>query len=391
MLMRTGLYFVLRRSCARIFRGISTEALHYAERVLHVENLPVGYNVSTILDTIKAGTQIEKIRPQKTRISVYFYDQNCASRCLKANGGSPLSLKVAYAEGRIPSSVVASLGRYHASRILTIDHVPREFDVQDLKKPVRDRMESFDYDEAKAQLEISFLDTSTAFNIRNVLHENWKFEKSLFDYIHDDKHSFFPDWYRTEENDAVGPLKRSVELRCITSPTTAETCQAWTNRFDELSPTLVSASLVPKREIMYLAFATEAGADQFVKMFQIKSAKTGVEMELLARDHTIHPSLITALSLGASRSLVFTLNQEQYQILQKKDCRRLFSKMGRTSRVSVQFPPEALKGELIVQFDHIFSAMGAIHRLMVPGVLPDLKGSHVNFRGAHQLKYLVVQ
>lgn len=52
---------------------------------------------------------------------------------------------------------------------------------------------------------------------------------------------------------------------------------------------------------------------------------------------------------------------------------------------------ETLKGELVVKFDLILLAMETIHQLMHPGVLPDLNGSHVTFKGAHQLKYLVVQ
>lgn len=155
---------------------------------------------------------------------------------------------------------------------------------------------------------------------------------------------------------------------------------------------LVSASFVQKREILYLGFTTELGAKQFMKMFQLEASKMGVEMELLSGDHTVHPSLITALDLGASRSLVFTLNQEQYDVLRKKDCRKLFSRKGRVFvEPSVLFDMETLRGELVVTFDHIFSAMGMIHQMMNPGVLPDLRGSHINFKGAHQLTYLVVQ
>ncbi|PBK65371.1 hypothetical protein ARMSODRAFT_442595 [Armillaria solidipes] len=88
---------------------------------------------------------------------------------------------------------------------------------------------------------------------------------------------------------------------------------------------------------MYLGFATELGAEQFMKMFQFKAGKMGVEMELLAGDHTVHPSLITALGLGASRSLAFTLNQEQYNVVRRKDCGKLFSRKRRVfSKPSVQ-------------------------------------------------------
>ncbi|KAK0209340.1 hypothetical protein DFS33DRAFT_1485520 [Desarmillaria ectypa] len=84
-------------------------------------------------------------------------------------------------------------------------------------------------------------------------------------------------------------------------------------------------------------------------------------MELLARDHTMHFSLVTVLTLRPSSSLAFTLNQEQHDILQKKDCQKLFSRMGRVSKVSVQFDKKNLKGMLFVQFDSILSAMGTIH------------------------------
>ncbi len=67
---------------------------------------------------------------------------------------------------------------------------------------------------------------------------------------------------------------------------------------------------------MYLGFVTELDAVQFMKMFQFNAGKMGIEMELLAGNHTVHPSLITALSLGASHSLAFTLNLEQCNILQ---------------------------------------------------------------------------
>ncbi len=43
------------------------------------------------------------------------------------------SLEIASAEARLPSTVVASVERYQASRILTIDRVPQRFDVQILQ------------------------------------------------------------------------------------------------------------------------------------------------------------------------------------------------------------------------------------------------------------------
>ncbi|KAK0185351.1 hypothetical protein F5146DRAFT_1125303 [Armillaria mellea] len=375
MLTRTGLYSLLRHSrVARFSCCISSETLRYAERVVHVENLPVGYDVSKILSAIKVGTQVEKIQPQNSQLSVYSYDHKCASRCLDANRSSALSLKISYAEGRLPSTIVASLGRYHASRILSIDHVPQKFDIQTLQEQAPDGVESFHYNESDAQLEIRFFDTSTAFKVRSVLHEHWSFKKSLFDYVHDEENCSLPDRYPTEEINSRESLQRS------------------TDRFDDVSPTLVSASFVPKREILYLGFATELGAKQFMKMFQFEANTMGVEMELLSGDHTVYPSLITALDLGASRSLAFTLLQEQYNVLREKDCRKLSSRKGRVSaEPSVLFDTEALRGELVVTFDHIFSAMGMIHQVMNPRVLPDLRGSHINFKEAHQLKYLVVQ
>ncbi len=64
----------------------------------------------------------------------------------------------------------------------------------------------------------------------------------------------------------------------------------------------------------------------------------------------VHPSLITVLSLGASRSLAFTLNQEQYNILQRKYCRKLFSSKGCVfSKPSVHFEEVVLLlGEICI-------------------------------------------
>ncbi|KAK0218516.1 hypothetical protein EDD85DRAFT_797653 [Armillaria nabsnona] len=284
--------------------------------------------VSIILEAIKAGPQIEKIQPLKTQLSVYFYDQKCATRCLDANRGSALSLKFTYAKGRLPSTIVASLGRYHASRILSIDHVPQKFDVQTPQELAPNGVESFHYNESDAQLEIHFFDTSKAFKAGQI-HSSGTLELQKVTVRLRSRRRNFPDWYQTEEIDSRGPLKRSIEIRCITSSTTAEACLAWTNRFDEVSPASVYASFVPKREIIYLGFATELGAGQLMKMFQFNAGKIDVEMELLAGDHTVHSSLIMALSLCASHSLAFTLNQEQYNVLRRKDCRKLFSRKGR--------------------------------------------------------------
>lgn len=103
---------------------------------------------------------------------MYFYDQKRATRCLDANRGSALSLKFTYAKGRLPSTIVASLGRYHASRILSIDHVPQKFDVKTPQELAPNGVESFHYDESDAQLEIRFFDTSKAFKAGFLLHDH---------------------------------------------------------------------------------------------------------------------------------------------------------------------------------------------------------------------------
>lgn len=78
-------------------------------------------------------------------------------------------------------------------------------------------------------------------------------------------------------------------------------------------------------------------------------------------------------------SLLFSLSEQFYSWLKS-----VFLIATNRSKVT-------LKGELVVEFNHVFSAMGTIHHLMHPGIRPNLKGSLVTFEGAHQLIYLVVQ
>lgn len=133
--MDTDRYLFSPSRAARISRCISFEAVHHAERVrlkfpCRIQCWSLDLCWTTVHETIKAGTQIEKLLPQKTHLSVCFYDRSCVGRCFGANRGNCLSLKIAYAEGNYQ----APLGCYHASRILAIDRAPQKLHVQTLQE-----------------------------------------------------------------------------------------------------------------------------------------------------------------------------------------------------------------------------------------------------------------
>ncbi|SJL02788.1 uncharacterized protein ARMOST_06125 [Armillaria ostoyae] len=196
------------------------------------------YNVSTILEAIKASTQVEKIQPQRTLLSVHFHGIQ---------------------------------GQKRSSRTLELQKV----------------------------------------TVR----------------LHSRRRKLFPSRLVSDgRNEFQELLKRSVEIQCMTSSTTAETYQAWTNRFDEVS--------------------------------------------------SLRPSCRKESTTSCGENIVANSSPERVVFF---------------SKPSVQFDTETLRSRLVVKFDHKISSMGTIHQLMHPGVLPDLKGSHVTFKGAHQLKYLVVQ
>ncbi|KAK0474140.1 hypothetical protein EDD18DRAFT_1339413 [Armillaria luteobubalina] len=200
--------------------------------------------------------------------------------------GSALPLKFAYAERRLPSTVVASLGRYQASRILSADRIVQKLDARMLREHASTALNSSIT--MNLMFSSSVFDTSTAFKVRSSLHEHWSFETSLFDYM------------------------KTVHYR--TASTTAEPCLAWTLRRG-LIPVSVRVVLAKKRDV---------DAEQFMKKFQSKASKMGVEMELPAGDHLVQHSLITAFDLDASHFLAFTLNLEQKNLLQKQRLSQTF-------------------------------------------------------------------
>ncbi len=59
---------------------------------------------------------------------------------------------------------------------------------------------------------------------------------------------------------------------------------------------------------MRLEFATSTAAQQFVRQFQSRADALGVGLEIQETHYTVTRSLITAISLGASRTLVLTVN-----------------------------------------------------------------------------------
>lgn len=59
---------------------------------------------------------------------------------------------------------------------------------------------------------------------------------------------------------------------------------------------------------MHLEFATSTAAQQFVRQFQSRADALGVGLEIQETHYTVTRSLITAISLGASRTLVLTVN-----------------------------------------------------------------------------------
>ncbi|KAK0218528.1 hypothetical protein EDD85DRAFT_990191 [Armillaria nabsnona] len=170
----------------------------------------------------------------------------------------------------------------------------------------------------KSEAQLEILFLDTSTMSGNDLHEGWNRKMALFGFIYADENSFFPDWYPKYEMDDHRPLKRTIDMRCILK--IAKNCPT------RYGPCILCAE---KRiyQITYLGFATVPSTEQFMNVFHFNTEK------------------LCAVSV----------------CLKITDC---------------------IKESLVVQFDHIFSPTGTLHRLMHLGLLPDLKGNHVNFKGA---------
>ncbi|KAG7451762.1 uncharacterized protein BT62DRAFT_264652 [Guyanagaster necrorhizus] len=121
--------FALRR-----LRGPHTPYASYAtaatespslRRTVRVENLPEGYNVSNIVDTVKANPA-ETIIPAKDHLLVRFFDEGAARRCVEAN--KELSLKIDESTSpALNTMTVAMLAKYNATRTMRLRKVPESF------------------------------------------------------------------------------------------------------------------------------------------------------------------------------------------------------------------------------------------------------------------------
>ncbi len=116
----------LRTTICRSFSTITTLESASVYRTVRVINVPEGYNVNTVVNTLKANP-VQAIIPFKDHMLVQFLDEGMAKRCI-SHSNAIYKLSIDMPSPAVTSRDVALLGMYNLSRTLVLKNLPSNLD-----------------------------------------------------------------------------------------------------------------------------------------------------------------------------------------------------------------------------------------------------------------------
>ncbi|KAG7451735.1 uncharacterized protein BT62DRAFT_263279 [Guyanagaster necrorhizus] len=271
-------------------------------RTVRVENLPEGYNVSDIVDTVKANPA-EAIIPAKDHLLVRFFDEGTARCCVEAN--KELSLKIDDSTSpALDTQTVALLAKYNASRTLRLLKLPESFTESQFNEILSScGGVSSGLDRSEGGLtEVQFLDVHQADKARIEFAKAGTAPRYI-----EAEHLSYPEWY--SKDDTQPNQERLVKIEGIADPQTLQMCIDWTDNYNEIAPaSFITARFVNQKQIL-VYFATSTLARQFISICE-PLAQEKCTMSLQTSDRTVAPGVLTALGVGARRIIAFPFTKD---------------------------------------------------------------------------------
>ncbi|KAG7447458.1 NAD(P)-binding protein [Guyanagaster necrorhizus] len=380
-------------------RSFFTYARPKPWRTVRVDNLPDGYDVTSIIQTIRANP-VEKIVAERNHLLVQFFGNYMAERCIQNYNGPPhLSLKLNEAPSPpLHAATVAAIGYLNLSRSFKIDNLPLDFNLVEheiwkhISEPKSVEYSRIHCSHTRTSAEFCMIDTETAINMvadfKGLAATEASFRGTGVFYTSGDIEPIYPVWYK--ENDKVHP-------RTITVSVTTDTYRPLRSsmmEFERTYPTLLKASTIRQENTVIFGFATNDSAQFFRGMLQSRSDELGLKIPFKYdnRPEVVSDNVITAVALGARRTIILTIPVER--LLEQSQYHLLFREFGNISYVSKRVREDLPMASIRVQFEDIRSALKAVYLLSSPGnqngVRVSLQGSTVSFLGALHLQPVVI-
>ncbi|KAK0223901.1 hypothetical protein IW262DRAFT_1458949 [Armillaria fumosa] len=326
-------------------------------RTISIRNLPKEYwgphDVASVLAPLKLNP-VETISPSHfgRGILINCLDTKRAERCIASYHGTRLSLRLVRTYRSLAVYVVAAIGYIGLSRSCKIENIPQGVPEQQIKSILcpqrignRRDFESWHFDPKASRLDVRFMCLSQAMDAKENIFRSPILKRAKMTYCDAEESDYdFPEWY-TPEEEHQEKVKRAVVL-------------------------------------MHLEFATSTAAQQFVRQFQSRADELGVGMEIQETQYTVTRSLITAISLGASRTLVLTIEGTK----SIPEIRQIFMQQGNITQLTCR---QREKDTMFyITFENVSLAMRAVIRMgrILNRGFPGLTGAIVGFLNAPHLK-----
>ncbi|KAK0220946.1 hypothetical protein EDD85DRAFT_267996, partial [Armillaria nabsnona] len=368
-------------------------------RTISIRNLPKEYrgphDVARVLAPLKMNP-VETVSPSYfgRGILINCLDTKRAERCIASYHGSRLSLKLVRTVRSLAVYVVAAIGYTGLSRSCKIDNIPRGVPEQQLKSIMcpqrlgnRRDFESWRFDPNASRLDVRFMCLSQAMDAKENIFRSPILKGAKMTYCDAEESDYdFPEWY-TPEEEHQEKVKRAVVVSNLNGPEKSLPCREWTNDWQDISPTLLFCGLYPAKDLMHLEFATSTAAQQFVRQFQSRADASGVGLEIQETHYTVTRSLITAISLGASRTLVLTVNGTK----SIPEIREIFMQQGNITQLTCR--QRENNTMFYITFENVSLAMRTVIRMgrILNEGFPGLAGAIVGFLNAPHLKPIVIR
>ncbi|KAK0488979.1 hypothetical protein IW261DRAFT_1557477 [Armillaria novae-zelandiae] len=318
MLFGSALHrFPVAHRISRSFYSTYTRHPLYARRTVCVNNLQEGYDASNIVDSIRANP-VELVTPAKNHLSVRFFDEETARKCISNNSLSSLSLTLEEeVSPRLSAYLVAEIGFNHLSRAFRIYNLQRNFDEEEIREIFCSypTLEYLRVDREQRLVDVSFLDIWQAAKARRVFLEYPGFPGSrIVSMLDEEPNYIFPDWFPSAEDNRLNPqsYRDDVQHRRYR--------KAWV------------LGLYQKDKSMRLRFISEAAAQQFFDAIQSSAEAAGVKVSLEEDIHIVPRGVVTAVSLGACRVVSMRIDRARRRSIQ--DYRSMFVQYGALGHVS---------------------------------------------------------
>ncbi|KAK0468883.1 hypothetical protein IW261DRAFT_1517339 [Armillaria novae-zelandiae] len=383
----------LARSYATFSSGLSIPVLSATRRTVRVGKLSDGYDVSDVIGVLSASP-VEAIIPSQNHISLRFFAKTLANR-YRLKNSDRLYVKI---DGKVRTAplsafTIAAFGRYGLSLHFVIDGIPEAMEAEELKALLfgSKRVVSWRLEGTRADVRV--LSLHQAMRILLVLKENPKFQNCRMSFIDEDDY-MYPEWYSPPEKGNTDS-KRIVVIDNILLSQTSIVVRDWVSSFDKQIAGLVSGCLRPEQNMMRLRFLSPDLARQFIAKFDDQSDRLNVRVALVdgssAEDGeppnpAEHRSLVTAISMGACRTLLVQFDKAQR--VEKSEYRAFFGRFGSIALITEQKRHDELR--VLVQYEGVRDAMHAIVELSIPGRGHLYEGASVNFLGADHLQPIFI-